>query len=149
MSKKQRSWKDDVELAEHYLAIDSTSLHLFDQDDYPWEFVTKAEPGGSGRYNLTTSITVRAEHPSGLSFSWFVDLERPESSGPGHYQVDAAGMVGLMARLKPAIRASLRDYFTDCAAKVREQADERLAIAQRLYADAIVLEKLGQGESAP
>ena len=85
----EKTYQEHVELAEAYKALGQTDIWLHrsygtqSEDvwlkDLPWDLVTDVENGGSYRYRQPISYTMTAEHPSGLTFKWFVGIEDDHS----------------------------------------------------------------------
>lgn len=132
---KEKSWREIVKKAAAYLALDQTEHYLYmdrardigdkiDIADYPWEFVTSCESGGSHRLEMSTSVRFEAKHPTGLIFHWVYDIEPHNSNGAGHYIIDIKGCQAIMKYLKPKMRKEFSDYLKECAVKVSAKAEE-------------------------
>ena len=137
-------WRRVVELAPNYLAIGNTDVYLsHSDDDYPWEWVTSCEPGGSHRLDIATSVTFRAEHPCGLTFRWSFDLEPRSANGSGSYQIDTSGIARVLAKLPAQGAKDFRAYLLSCVEPVEKRgreydaaAREQFGMAQQLRAAA-------------
>ena len=133
-------WRTVVKNAEHYLAIGQTSIYLSGRgEDRPWEFVKTCEPGCSHRMEISTGISFEAIHPSGIKFSWSVDIEPREASGKGAYYIDVEGLHRIMQKVPVGAMAGLSKYLMDCAVAVEKKADEYQQEAQRQYGTASAL----------
>lgn len=142
------NWRDVVKLAEHYDAIGHTDIFLSDKksEDYPWEFCTGVEPGSTYRLDCVTSISFRAEHPCGLSFRWYVDLEDRDANGKSHFSIDTARLSRTMTRLPEKARPSLAKYLLDSADKVEARAKEYQDAAIQQFGGAQVLRNLAKSK---
>lgn len=138
------TWQDRVEKAKHYRATDNTRLFLSDDDldDRPWEYVTSLKTGGSHRLDLDTSVQFEAIHPSGLTFTWFLDLEVRDANGRSHYIVATDRIAKVLGLLRGVPRTDFADYLRQCAGKLRENAAKFTEIAAKEYGDASLLETL-------
>jgi hypothetical protein len=133
------TYQSAVENAAHYKAIGKTDIYLF-AGPFPWEHVTKVEPGGSHRIDMATDARFHADDPCGLSFRWTFDIEPRSASGKGHYEIDVGGCHAVLAKLPEAARRAFRDYLSQCADKVAARAEEYQALAdkQRSAARALI-----------
>lgn len=85
------SWREQVLLAEHYLAIGQTTCWFstygddFDLDSLPWHLVTSVARSGSlligGGVEIANSAKFIAPHESGLTFDWSLDLAKYGTGG--------------------------------------------------------------------
>jgi hypothetical protein len=134
-----KDWREVVEQAEHYLAIGEPQVYLHGCTDYPWEYVTRLEPGGSHRLDMDTSVWFTAEHPSGLSLRWTFDMEPRSANGSGSYHIDTDGVRAVLRALPTEARGLFRAYLRTCADKVQAKATEWRQIAERQATDAQTL----------
>ncbi len=142
------SYKQAIKLAEHYKALGDTRICLTREDvEKPWHLVTKCEPGGSHRLDISTSVRFDAVDPeSGLNFYWSFDIEPYEAKGKGSYEIDAKACRDVLAKLPVMAAKQFRDYLADCAGKVAARGDEYFKLYQRQMADADALKKLSHFE---
>lgn len=140
-----KTWQEIVKKAKAYLALDQAD-HYLDRDDgsFPWEFVTSCEPGGGHRMEIDTSVRFRAVHPSGLTFSWYFEIEPHEANGKGHYIIDLEGCQETLKHLKGKGRKAFSEYLKTCAHKVAAKADEWKKITEEQYKTADDLMKASQ-----
>lgn len=136
-------WREAVEKAEAYKAVGQTSLYIERGDDPPWGFVTRVGDGASHRLDIPVSITFEADHPCGLTFKWFWDLETRDANGRGGYQIDAPNVVRTLGRLaeSPALDDFVA-YLERVANAIQKQGDESLAFAREQYAQERLLRAL-------
>lgn len=146
MNKEEKTWREIIKKAAAYIALDQTTHYLYmdrakdigdmiDIADYPWEFVTSCESGGSHRLDMYTSVRFEAVHPTGLIFHWTYDIEPHSSNGAGHYIVDIKGCQTILKLLKPKMRKEFSEYLKECASKVSTKADEW----KKIYEDQVRL----------
>jgi hypothetical protein len=137
-------YKEAIKLAKHYKALGMTRVYLNkDEAEKPWHLVTKCEPGGSHRLDISTSVRFFAVDPdSGLHFDWSFDIEPYEANGKGSYEIDAKACRNVLAKLPAKAAKQFREYLAECAEKVAAKGDEYFKIYQRQQADADTLRKL-------
>lgn len=137
----EKPWREAVELAEHYKATGDTNLHLFDrkESDRPWEHVTRIEPGGSYRMDICTNIRIHADHPCGLAFEWYVDIEKREANGSSTYQIDMDTLLSVLERVPAIVRPQLRQHLRTISETITKHAAEQQSWVdkQRLQAEAL------------
>lgn len=134
-------FRDCLKKADAYKAIGQTRIYLYDGSVFPWEHVTKVEPGGSHRIDISTSVRLTA-HIGGLEFSWSFDIEDRDANGKGHYEINVGKCREILGKIPDAARAQLREYFAECAGKVQEKGQEWQKIADRQKRDADLLHSL-------
>ena len=146
---REKPWREVVELAEHYLAIDYTKIHLFDRgnDDRPWEYVTQINEGNTVRgNNIRSDIRISAAHPCGITFEWWVELfKREENYGPAH-QVDMNGLMLLLEHLPAHVRPQLRAHLQVTSAALLEHVHESMVWVDRERQQAEALYRLSTAE---
>ncbi len=142
------TYRKAIKLAEHYKAIGETRICLSgDDENKPWHLVTKCEPGGSHRLDISTSVRFYAFHPeSGLNFDWSFDIEPYDANGKSHYEIDARGCSDVLAKLPSGAAQAFRKYLAECAEKVAARGDEYFKLYQRQHVDADTLRKLSHAE---
>src|SRR5688572_15736949 len=93
-------WRDLIKKADAYKAVGHTTIYLHGECVYPWELVTKVEPGGGIRMGMSVGVRITAEHAeTGLRFDWSVDIESREANGKGSFEIDTKVCRELMAKL--------------------------------------------------
>ena len=103
---------DAISKADHYIALGQTSIYLYrDDPSFPWGLVTKVEAGGSYRLSGPSSVSLTAEHPSGLSFRMSVDFEGPEANGKGVSLFDRDKLRALAMKLRPEARQKFAAFL--------------------------------------
>lgn len=142
---KPKNWKDHAALAENYLAVGQREVYLSDGDERPWEHVVSVEPGGSHRLEMATSVWFRATHPSGLGFRWSFDIEPRGENGNGYYEVDVNACHDVLARLPSRPAAQFKAYLSECAKKVKANAQKFKDVADREFETARALERASLG----
>ena len=142
---KDKTWQEIVKLAKTYLKLGQDE-HYLDRDngDFPWEFVVSCEPGGGHRMEIDTSVHFKAKHPSGLTFSWFFEIEPYGSNGHGYYTIDLEGCQKVLKRLKGEGKKIFVEYLRDCAHKVAAKGDEWKKITEAQYKTADDLMKVSK-----
>jgi hypothetical protein len=139
-------WEFAVQNAAAHKQLGQTDIYLsHDEKDFPWAHVTSVEAGGSHRLNISTSVSFRATHPSGLTFRWSYDIEPHSANGSGHYHIDVAGCQRVLALLPMTVRREFRAYLAGCAAAVLKSANEYQAIANKEQATADALNAAAAG----
>lgn len=137
------NWKEHVKKAKHHQEIGNTSLYLDIGDgDYPWEFCTHCEPGGTHRLDMDTCVWFHGKHPCGLEFRWSFDLEPYSANGKGYYEIDTDGIRHVLSMLTGSALQSFRNYLKDCAVKVAAKAAEWRALVDRQEGDVRTLKQL-------
>jgi hypothetical protein len=133
-------WKDAVKKSAHYLAVGQSDIYLYgDSGDYPWEYAVSAEAGCTHRIDIATSISFKAQHPSGLSFRWSFDIEGRNANGASTYEIDAKAVAAMMSKVPTKVRTQLTKYFETCADAVEKHANTYLEAANRQFGDARIL----------
>ena len=142
-----KSWKDHDKLAEHYKAIGNNEIYLAGYEgvtEFPWEFVTHCEPGGSHRLEIATDVWFNAKTPSGMEYRWSFDIEPRSANGSSSYDISVAEIRRVFQMLPDKARESFKAYLKTCATAVRKKADEWSAMVTKQYGTAWELEKLSQ-----
>lgn len=134
-------YRDALKKADAYKAIGQTCIYLYDGSVYPWEHVSKVEPGGSRRLDISTSVRFAAVI-DGLEFSWSWDIEDRSANGKGYYEINVGACLEVLSKVPQAARQQLREYFAECAGKVQEKGREWQRLADRQKRDADVLHSL-------
>lgn len=134
-------YRDALKKADAYKAIGQTRIYLYDGSVYPWEHVSKVEPGGSHRLDIATSVRFAAVI-DGLEFNWSWDIEDRSANGKGYYEINVGACREVMGKVPEAARQQLREYFAECAGKVQEKGQEWQRLADRQKRDADVLHSL-------
>src|SRR4029077_7504296 len=120
----EKKWRDLVKLAPKYLELGQVEHYLdHDANDYPWEFVTKVESGGSHRLDMETSVWFSAVPASGLQFRWSFEIEFREANGKGYYMIDTDKCASVLASLSPDGKHKFKAYLKRCAKTVNEKGD--------------------------
>jgi hypothetical protein len=135
-----RKWKDVVKLADSYKAIGQNSVHLFSEQSYPWEFVTKVEAGCLHRYSTPVSASFIAKHPCGITFTWSIDYETRDANGAGTFRFNIENLLFVHSQLKPQMQEKFEALLGAAAKDIRAQADELATSVKKLYGDAAILE---------
>lgn len=142
-----KTWKELVKLAPKYIELGQVEHYLTGDDkDYPWEFASEVESGGSRRLDMDTSVWFRANHPSGLKFRWSFEIEFREANGKGHYMIDTDGCASVMEALCPTGKKLFKEYLGRCAKTVSEQGDKYEGVLKSQREIAATLERLSQIE---
>lgn len=129
MTGKEKPWTQIVEEAAHYKAIGVTEIYLGTREDVPWEYARFCDEGGTHRLDIYTSVTFTADHPCGITFKWFFDIEDRKASGSFRYMIDVPGCRRVLAMLPKKARASFQKYLATAAEAVQKKADEYQAVA--------------------
>lgn len=112
--RNQPTFSECVALAEHYIAIGMTEIHLYrNDDDFPWHLVTDVVAGGACRLNGPSDARCVAKHESGLMFSWYFEFEEREANGAGVNQFSADKMLGAARKLPQAAREQFAALLRD------------------------------------
>lgn len=132
-----------VEKAAHLQAIGIHRLHLDVPErieSLPWDLVYRVETGGSYRLGIPVSLRFEATHgPTGLRFSWHVDMEERSANGAGEYRFDTAKLQTIAALLPADRRTEYVDAIRPAIDKMRELAEDYQRRAGRMFADAAIL----------
>lgn len=139
-----KNWKDVVKKAKNYKAVGQDRIYLDRQKnlDYPWDFVTKVEPGNLHRYSTHISVSFTAKHKSGLEFQWSVDYEPHSASGTGTFKIDT-DLLKKVGYLVPASkRADFLTVIGESAKAVEKQADEYQNAANGLYTMSLQMKQI-------
>lgn len=134
-------YRECLKKADAYKSIGQLRIYLYDGSVFPWEHVSKCEPGGSHRMDIDTSVRFSA-FIDGLEFSWSWDIEERSANGKGHYEINVAACREVLGKLPATARQRLREYFAECAGKVQEKGQEWQRHADRQKRDADVLHSL-------
>jgi hypothetical protein len=134
------SYRNYVDLAEHYLAIGMTSISLFDWSDAkefsekPWEYVTKASVEGedSMRFSVgNVRCNFEAKHPCGLTFTWsvrpFEDNHLPDDPYP---MVNRDAIVLMQQNLTKPLWWSIQAGLRSVAKGMDKHIDDYLTAAR-------------------
>lgn len=140
------NWRQAVEQAEHYKAIGQADVYLYggNDDDYPWEYASKVEEGGSHRLDISTNVRFSADHPSGITFRWTFDIEPHSANGSGSYQIDTKAIEGIFPLMPEPAQRQFAKYLATCAEKVAGRGREFMQTANRQLAEAETLARLAQ-----
>lgn len=96
-----------IENAEHLKALGHTSVYLYDRNsdtEFPWQFATNVEAGGSYRLSGPASAKITAKHPTGLEFEWSVDFEGRDANGKSVSLFDRDHLRDVMRKLPKSAR---------------------------------------------
>ena len=128
-----------IENANAHKQLGTENIHLSDAP-YPWEYVVEVKAGSSFRLNISTDVHIKADHPCGLRFTWFVSLEDRSANGSGHHQVDVATIVATRIALgDTAARIQYEEYLSAIADSVEKHAYEGMEyIGRELTAVALI-----------
>jgi hypothetical protein len=140
----EADYREVLKKADAYKAIGQTRVYLGDGSVFPWDSVTKVEPGCSIRMEMATGVRLSAE-VGGLQFEWSVDIEKREANGKGYFEIDVGICREILSKLPTAARQQLRTYFAECAGKVQEKGQEWQQIADRQKRAADLLHSLAIG----
>jgi len=132
-----------IENAAAYKQIGQTEINLYkDVDVSLYSMVHEAGPGGCFRMSIPVSLRFKAAHPCGLTFAWFVDIEKHGADGSGYYQIDTDALRAVMAKVPATVCASLRAHFNGIAEKIHASAKELRDAADKQSGMAFALERL-------
>jgi len=93
-----------IELAEHLIAIDQTTVYLRDDSFFPFDKVTGVESGSSYRLSGPSSCYLIAED-AGLIFKKSVEFEGRDANGRGVSLFERDRLRDVMMRLPDGARA--------------------------------------------
>lgn len=143
---EQSTWKEIVDKADLYKQLGQTKHYLYRQplSSYPWQFVTDCEGGSSHRLEISTDVRFTALHPSGLEFSWSVEIESAEANGHGYYCILVDTIISVFALLNDPAKRKFKKYLAGCALAVRAQSDKLFNHWQSQVAAAVAMEKLSE-----
>lgn len=133
MADKGRSVEQIVADAEHYKALGMTDVPLgYDRDPYtyPWSLVSRMRSAGSHRLEMVTSIRFEADHPCGLTLTWWIDTEERDANGQGYYKVRVDLLRYILGQLPEAVREDMRAYLRAGAAAVQKKGEEWSQVAR-------------------
>jgi hypothetical protein len=75
--------------AANLVALKMTDIHLNDLTDVPWQLATSCKSGGMYRLNTYIDVKFKGKDPkTGLTFTWYLDLEKYESNGKTSFTPD-------------------------------------------------------------
>jgi hypothetical protein len=131
---------DEVKLkAGHLKAIGETEIYL-SKEPYPWHLATKMEKGGSHRLEIATSVWFYATEPdSGLALRWSFDIEDRDANGKGYYEVNQKECCRVIQLLPSQVKKQFKQYLSDCADVIEQNATQYLDIANREFGVAKIL----------
>lgn len=133
-----QDWKKIVEQAEHYKAIGMTEISLYmdksDPIEPPYSFVTRVEKGGTHRWNVSVSMSFFANHPCGLTFRWFEDIEPKQCYG--NLAMDLDHWTSIKARVPESIIPQIQKAMQSFIEAMDKQAAEAETNATLLRAAA-------------
>lgn len=134
-----QDWKKIVEQAEHYKAIDMTEISLYygrkpEDIEPPYSFVTSVEEGGTYRWNASVSLRFVAQHPCGLTFRWFEDIEPKQCYG--NLAMDLKHWNEIKAKVPASIVPQIQEAMQSFVEAMDKQATEAEANAVSLRAAA-------------
>lgn len=129
-----RDWRKTVELAEHYLAVGQREQWIFDSYgepfdyDKPWEYITAIKKGstvltwiGTKTLEVCHDFKFMAEHPSGLTFTWDIEILREKSEGEYYRQLDFVKINTVAVLLSSEHRTKFLDLCLDYVEAIAEQ----------------------------
>jgi hypothetical protein len=146
MSVHDVKWREAAKKAEAYLAVGQAALYIARDGEYPWEFVSRISSGASYRNEIPVSVTFEADHPCGLTFKWFWDLETRGANGGAGYIVDVPNVAATLSRLESSpARGAFVDYLRRAADALQKTADQALVFAQAQYGQERTLRVLIDG----
>lgn len=136
--------KDAIEKAEHYKAIGHTEICLADKAGLkPWKFATSVKDGLSMRLGVPTSFKVSAQHPCGLTFYWYEDLENNDANGTGTLAVAQESMRVFVRKLPLVARETFSLLLKEkILHEAVARADEISAASERQQASVKCLQEL-------
>lgn len=138
-----KCYKDVVANASNYLAIGEKEVYLDGGlEELPWSLVTRCEPGGTHRIDISTSVWFYAKHESGLNLRWSFDIEPDTADGKGYYEIDVASCRRVLGLLNGCALSKFREYLAECVTKVRERGNTYQKYADKMYGDAAILQDL-------
>lgn len=137
-----KNWREIVKKARHYIATNNTRIYLYDGSEFPWHLVSDCSEGCSHRLSIPVSFAFEAKHPSGLVFSWSIDIEKPGANGSGSYQIDLASIRDVLEKLPKTGRAKFFAYLLKVAAAAQKQGEGWKEIADGQFECASVLRML-------
>lgn len=142
---REKTWKELVKLAPKYIELGQIEHYLSrDDKDYPWEFVTNCESGGSHRLDMDTSVWFYADHPSGLKFRWSFEIEFNQANGKGYYMIDVDGCASALTSLSSHGKSLFKAYLKRCAKTVSDQGDKYEEALKSQRKTAAALERLSR-----
>lgn len=126
-----KTYQEYLEHADAYKVIGSTDLWLHHSygtqaedvwlKDLPWEFATDVSNGGSYRYSQPISYTVKAEHPSGLTFHWSFAVEDDHSGSVNlNYARIRTVMYQMPIQVREKFRVLLLQNYLDALKQLKE-----------------------------
>lgn len=145
------NWREMIDKADAFKATGKTDIYIDPENranlaNLPWEWVTTVEPWGSHRLDIDTGVRIEAEHPSGLTFRWSIDIEDRAASGKSYYNIQTARIKQVLALLPFAAKQQFQTYLTDCAEKMEQGSMEQWRYLQQQFRDAALLRKLGDAK---
>lgn len=135
IDKKGFEWY--VERADHFKAVEDIRVYLSvngdDLDGKPWEFVTQIKDGSTWCNGVCTGIRFNAHaHPSGLDFSWEIDIQDRGESLADCDRLVRTQIIGIVQRLSSDGRGLLRDWLIKRAAAMdAKQTEMRLYLERK------------------
>lgn len=127
-------WRKTVELAEHYLAVGQREQWIFDSYgepfdyDKPWGYVTAIKKGstvltwvGTKSLEVCHDFKFIADHPSGLTFTWDIEILGEKGEGEYYRQLDFVKINGVAMLLSPGLRARFLSLCLDYVETIAEQ----------------------------
>jgi hypothetical protein len=125
-----QNYQQDVDLAEHYLAIGHTRISIYTPyeskgeiftEGIPWEYTSHVAEGGTWRNGMPVSVTFEADHPCGLTFSWSAQLEDDRSTGRSDMDLERIRKMFLL--LPPEILEETRKLLLQNVVKCDEDVE--------------------------
>jgi len=138
-----KTWRDIVEKAALYKEIGHIEHYLSgDIHDLPWAYVSRCEPGGLHRMDMAVSCRFSAHHPSGLTFSWFVDIESKEMNGQSWCQLDLETLRKVAEWTHGQAHSEFLAYLHSCAENLHEKAAKFQQLATDQFVQVSELKRL-------
>lgn len=107
----RQSYTDALSKAEHYVALEQTTVYLDEDDDgLPWDKVSGIEAGAGHRLNGPTSFYCIVRH-AGLEFKWSVDFESRDANGKSYSLFDRPRLREVVLKLPVSARRQLADFL--------------------------------------
>lgn len=138
-----KNYEDYVRHAEALKDLGQDSIWLErDGGDLPWAHATSCRATGSVRNGVPINFEIVAEHPCGLRFRWFEEVEAREANGSAaiEYSVDGCRRIAeaLPAKPRKQFAEALRAVVAEMSLRITEQ-DRWLAKCRRRANDLAVV----------
>jgi hypothetical protein len=116
-----------TEMEPHLKALGHDRVWMSDDEPIRWDLVTNVKTGGSWRLGISTSQYIEAEHPSGITMAWMVDLEPHTANGSSKLQLDIDLIRNLIEKTPPHASQELREWLRESKVTIdkaiREQGE--------------------------